>query len=77
MSEFKPERMVLKNIIDADDYKQRVRTKLMRFYEENPEMEQYIEWQKSQKLGLGILIGFLFTAACLLLVAEGYMLAIL
>jgi hypothetical protein len=73
MSEFKPTVLWLKEKIYADEYKQKARGKLLKFIEDNPEMEKYIDWMNGQRFNTGMLIGFLFTVALVILVAEGYL----
>jgi len=66
MSSFKPSRIWLKNEIDADDHKNKVRTKYLKLMEENPDVAEYVEWVKSQKTGNGFIIGVFFAVFILI-----------
>jgi hypothetical protein len=54
---FKTEKISLKNVIDEDEAKQECRKKLMKFIEDNPEMDQYIKYIRNANNVICMLLG--------------------
>jgi hypothetical protein len=55
---FKNTKTELVGIINADETKQDMRKKLLKFIEENPEMDQYIQYLRNANNVVCILLGF-------------------
>ena len=72
---FKNQRIGLIETIQADDIRQKTRMKLLKFLEENPEMDQYIDYLKNRNNGLYFLLGFAVTVLGVEIILLGYCIA--
>jgi len=68
---FKSERMILEGVVQADERRQDVRKKLLKFMEENPEMSEYIKHVINRNTGLGIILGILLSLLSVELILIG------
>jgi hypothetical protein len=74
MSEFKPNKLWLKEKLDAENYRQKIREKLLKFIDANPEVDQYLEHERRNAIVYGIIIGALVSAILGEILFCGYML---